>query len=220
MTPILVDDPVERAGYWQDNSGLLVGIDIDGVIADIVGQLVKYAMDLWGYSIDARDLTSENVDTCTELSTTQVRHMFSTPSFFRTMSILPLAKESLDKLVQSGLGIVLVTDRFWYPRIQTDTLDWLRCNNIPFRSIHFATRSDKAGLTAQLGIRFFIEDQLSNANLLSEVCTRVFLVDRPYNQGPTSASVLRVASLEEAVRKLCDSVSARRACQEDAARLL
>ncbi|MEK6408388.1 MAG: hypothetical protein AABN34_15785 [Acidobacteriota bacterium] len=86
MTP-MVDDPVDPTGYWQDINGFLVGIDIDGVIADIVGQLVKYARDLWGYSINANDLTSENVNTCTELSTAQALQMFSTPSFFRTMSV-------------------------------------------------------------------------------------------------------------------------------------
>ena len=199
-----VSELVDRARCSQEAEGLPVGIDIDGVIADIAGQLVRYARELWGCSIDLRDLTSENIETCTELSATQALQIFSTPSFFRTMSVLPQARESLNELKQIGFEVVLVTDRFWYPSIQTDTLSWLRCNKIPFHSIRFSPKSEKGTLSHELGIKFFVEDQLSNANLLSEVCSEVFLVDRPYNQGSALPCVSRVKSLEQAVRRLRD----------------
>jgi uncharacterized HAD superfamily protein len=69
---------------------------------------------------------------------------------------------------------------------------------IRVNSLVFATKTEKQSVALNLELAWFIEDQRSNANLLSEVC-RVLLIDRPYNQGLLAPDVLRVKTLRQAV---------------------
>lgn len=186
-----------------------VGIDIDGVLSDIAGHLVRFANDRFGCKLSVEDLTSEDVETCSNLTAEQLRQIFSTSRFFQTMPAFKSVGESLKQLSESGWRIVLVTDRFWYAEIQDDTVEWLREHDIPFDSVSFVRKADKATFARKFRIKFFIEDQLSNANRLARVCDRVFLIDRPYNQGSTFRSVTRVSNLAEAILCLASDQAKR-----------
>jgi uncharacterized HAD superfamily protein len=102
------------------------------------------------------------------------------------------------QLIADGYAVHIVTDRFWYPQIQNDTRKWLSNRVIRVNSLVFAHKTEKQSVARNLEIGWFIEDQRSNANLLSEVC-RVLLIDQPYNQGLLSSDVLRVETLQQAV---------------------
>jgi uncharacterized HAD superfamily protein len=65
---------------------------------------------------------------------------------------------------------------------------------------------EKPYFAAQLSANWFIEDRLSNALLLSPVC-RVLLVDRPYNQGSTAESVIRVQDISRAAAVITDTLN-------------
>jgi uncharacterized HAD superfamily protein len=185
----------------------VVGIDIDGVISDIAGHITQFAREMYGCVITPESITAENLETCSDLSYDQVREIFSTSRFFKTLPILPKAKESLAQLTSEGWHIALMTDRFWYSDIQRDTLNWLRVNEIPFDSLYYVNKREKALHSRDLNIKLFIEDQLSNANLLSAVCERVILIDRSYNQGPAKPAVTRVSDIDEAVDALRSYIS-------------
>jgi uncharacterized HAD superfamily protein len=175
----------------------LIGVDIDGVLSDIAGHLVAFVNERFGYSLSSSDLTSEDVETCTDVSAEQLKEIFSSPAFFQTLPLIAGADASLEHLVRAGWKVVIMTDRFWYQEIQKDTLKWLRANRIPFESVHFVKKTEKAQTARELGIEVFVEDQRSNANALAQVCSRVFLIDRTYNQGPTDESVTRVTNIDE-----------------------
>jgi uncharacterized HAD superfamily protein len=177
----------------------LVGIDIDGVLSDIAGHLVQFANDQFGHDLSIGDITSEDVETCSDVSKEQLTQIFCTPRFFQTLPVLSSASESLVRLKASNWRIVLVTDRFWYPGIKNDTLEWLRKHNFSFDSLHFIRKVEKANFARDSSIPIFIEDQLSNANGLARVCDKVFLIDRSYNQGPAEDAVIRVSDVGEAV---------------------
>jgi uncharacterized HAD superfamily protein len=185
--------------------GRLIGIDIDGVLSDIAAHLVEFADTMFGYRLSLEDLTSENVETCSPLTSDQLKDIFSSSSFFQTLPAFKAASKSLNLLRECGLGVVLITDRFWYPEIQVDTLQWLQKNKLPFDRLYFVPKAKKAEFASKLDIKLFIEDQLSNANTLARVCDTVFLINRSYNQGRTEQSVTRVSSLEEAVSTLSAS---------------
>ncbi len=102
------------------------------------------------------------------------------------------------RLTTAGYAVHIVTDRFWYPQIQDDTRKWLSNRLIHVNSLVFARKTQKQSVARNLEIGWFIEDQRSNANLLSEVC-RVLLIDQPYNQGLLAPDILRVETLQQAV---------------------
>ena len=169
------------------------------MLSDIAGHLVRFANDQFGHKLSIGDVTSEDVETCSDVSREQLTQIFSTARFFQTIPAYYSAGESLEQLRKSGWKVVLVTDRFWYSEIQRDTLNWLREHGIPFDSVNFVRKVDKANFARKSRIKFFIEDQLSNANHLAGVCERVLLIDRPYNQGYASQSVTRVSNIGEAI---------------------
>jgi uncharacterized HAD superfamily protein len=120
--------------------------------------------------------------------------------------MIPHAREALSKLKAAGFCVHIVTDRFWYTGIHADTADWLKRHRIPFDSVVFARKAAKHGVAERLKVRYFIEDQLSNARLLAPLC-RVLLLDRPYNQGAIANQVTRVDSLKEAVARIVEETS-------------
>jgi uncharacterized HAD superfamily protein len=67
----------------------------------------------------------------------------------------------------------------------------------------FARKVEKHDVAEKLKVRYFIEDQLSNARPLAPLC-RVLLLDRPYNQGETPDRVSRVENLKEAVAQIVE----------------
>lgn len=181
-----------------------VGVDLDGVIADIVTQLVRFSRSEYDLRLVPSEFRSENIETCTPIKTKQLRKLFGEPKFFQTMRAMQGARRSLMQLIAAGYAVHIVTDRFWYPEIQDDTRRWLSDRLIRVNSLVFATKTQKQSVARNLEIGWFIEDQRSNANLLSEVC-RVLLIDRPYNQGLLAPDVLRVKTLPQAVDAVTQS---------------
>ena len=172
-------------------------------MSDIVVQFCEYASELFGEELSTTDIVSENIDTCTKLSRNQLAEIFRTRQFFQTMPVIDCAIDSLRRLKKSGYRTILMTDRFWYPEIGDDTLVWLQENGIPYDSLYFVSKAEKANFSRDLGIKIFVEDQLSNARSLAKVCDGVFLINRPYNQGIVQSPIVRVSSLSEAVSSLC-----------------
>jgi uncharacterized HAD superfamily protein len=181
-----------------------IGIDIDGVISDIAGHVIDYASQMFECLIAPQQITSDRMETCTDLSGEQLTSIFRTPEFWRTLPLIPTTREWLREISQMNWEIVLMSDRFWYPAIEDDTRTWLTKHDIPFDLLEFARRAEKAQRSRDLGIRVFIEDQLSNANMLADVCEKVFLLDRTYNHGNLSKVATRVFDLQQITRYLAD----------------
>ncbi|MGH9556308.1 MAG: 5' nucleotidase, NT5C type, partial [Terriglobales bacterium] len=182
----------------------------DGVLSDIVAQIVRFAHRRFGVSLSRESFTSENAETCTSLSRHQLVELFTSSDFYRTMPCMSEAKRLLQVLTKHGATVHIITDRFWYPEIQEDTRYWLGKNHLVFDSLHFVRKTEKQRKAKELGIEWFIEDQISNAVLISSECD-VVLVDRPYNRGLLPTRVVRVERLEEASRMILGCIANARA---------
>lgn len=174
------------------------------MLADIVTQLVHFSQIEYNLHLVSSEFRSENIETCTPIKSEQLKRLFCEPRFFQTMRPIRGARRALTRLMSRGHMIHIVTDRFWYPGIQDDTRNWLASRMIRVNSVNFARKTEKQSVARKLGIDWFIEDQRSNANLLSGVC-RVVLINRPYNHGFLNPDVLRVNTLQEAVEVVLDN---------------
>jgi len=183
-----------------------VGIDLDGVIADIVTQLVRFSRSHFDLRLMPSEFRSENIETCTPITAHQLRTLFHEPKFFQNMRAVQGARQLLMRLEAAGYRIHIITDRFWYPDIHEDTCHWLSNRMIRVTSVVFANKAEKQKVARDLALGWFIEDQRSNANLLSEVC-RVFLIDKPYNQGALAPNVQRIKNLSTAVNLLVQGLA-------------
>lgn len=179
-----------------------IGVDIDGVISDIAKHIIDYAAQKFGCVIPPEQITSDRMENCTNLSAEQLISIFQNPEFFRTLPLISSTRDWLNEASRKGSEIVLMTDRFWYSGIEEDTRCWLGTHQIPFDVLEFTRRAQKAERARELAIRIFLEDQLSNANMLAEVCERVFLLDRTYNQGEVSPNVIRISTCSDCLDSL------------------
>jgi uncharacterized HAD superfamily protein len=188
-------------------AGPVVGCDLDGVIGDIVPQLVRFSRTQHRIRLTRKHIVSENLETCAPIRQEQLHRLFENPEFFRSLPVVSGARKSLLTLREAGCAIHIVTDRFWYGEIDEDTTNWLVRHRIPFDSVAFARKAQKQDVAHRLKIDWFIEDQLSNARLLSSICP-VLLLDRPYNQGATPEHVTRVNDLQQAVAAIVELMGA------------
>lgn len=173
-----------------------IGIDIDGVIANVLGGVQRYALKHWGTIIDINQVTCYGLTGCTPIVEAQIEEMFGDAAFYRELEILPEAGEGLRRL--RHYDIHLVTAR--PTRLWNVTHEWLLGHAVPYLAV--SHNPSKAAYAARMGIRVFVEDKRETAIELAEVCREVYLVDWPYNRGSLPKNVVRVASLNDAVDRI------------------
>jgi uncharacterized HAD superfamily protein len=100
------------------------------------------------------------------------------------------------KVLNKFMDFYIITHRDWYPDSRNDTHYRLWLDSIPHEQIIFSRDKDK--WAKLLDVDFFIEDVLDNANVIAlNSDAKVFLLEREYNQGPTTKNVERIKSLKD-----------------------
>lgn len=186
----------------------VVGVDIDGVLADYPRSFVDFINKELGtdYTMDTVD--SYDIYECLGISTelgVKLKDRYRQTGQKRFIPVCEGAKEMLTWLREQGYKIMLLTARPYqeYKRIFADTLEWLDKNELPYDSIIFDEKKEER-LIKEFGkdrIEFFIDDVASNANNISRLGVPCYLVTRPYNKGAKLADgVTRIDKLEEVMK--------------------
>lgn len=173
-----------------------VGIDIDGVITNVLAGVRNYAMQHWGTIIDPETVSRYNLVGCTGITEEQIGVMFDDAEFYRRLEILPEAGDALRRL--RHYDIHLVTAR--PVKLWNVTHEWLLGHAVPYLAV--SHQPSKVAYAVRMGIKVFVEDKREAAIELAEVCREVYLVDWPYNRGKLPNNVIRVASLWAAVDRI------------------
>jgi uncharacterized HAD superfamily protein len=182
--------------------GLIVGVDIDGVLADYPRAFVDWAADYMGLlPIDEEPDTLDmgewlGVDGETLI---MLKHEWRESGLKRYMPVCTGATELLVRLVRKH-KVVLLSARPYkeHKRIFADTMEWLDTNGLLHDAVLFDENKNER-LLREYGadrIAFFIEDNREQANRMASCGVSVYLLDRPYNQGDTHEGVTRVDRLE------------------------
>ena len=186
----------------------VVGVDIDGVLADYPRSFVDFINKELGtnYTMDMVD--SYDIYECLGISTelgVKLKDRYRQTGQKRFIPVCEGAKEMLTWLREQGYKIMLLTARPYqeYKRVFADTLEWLDKNELPYDSIIFDEKKEER-LIKEFGkdrIEFFIDDVVSNANNISRLGVPCYLVTRPYNKGAKLADgVTRIDKLEEVMK--------------------
>lgn len=177
---------------------MIIGVDIDNVIADTEKELRRVLLDTKGICLDREDITNyslRNITGVDDETLGEILAMFNDGGVFEGLDVIEGAKETLGRLVVAH-RIVLVTSRPERVRAQTET--WLKRESIPYHELMFAQDSKVNGVPYEL----FIEDQDNFARELAEDGTFVLLFDAPWNRHVEHVNIDRVYSWED-VRKFC-----------------
>ncbi len=177
---------------------MIVGVDIDNVIADTEKEVRRVLENDRGVSLVREDFRHYAIENMPELSKDDLEYVldrFRDGSIFLNVTVIVGARETLERLMQKH-KVILVTSR--PPSVEAYTRKWLEKNCVPFHELHFTPESKVNGIPYDL----FIEDQDNFACEIAESGSYVLLYDAPWNQHVSHDSMERVFSWDD-IRKFC-----------------
>ena len=184
---------------------MIVGLDIDGVVADFISPFLRVAEKRVGNGpIPADTITDLSFKQHPFLSERIVSECMKAvsydPDFWRDLSPLlsPGEWEKLDTLSRKD-QLVFITHR--YERETYDihevTKDWLRKHGISKPLVYF-TQESKVDLVKNLSVGLFMDDRHENCQEVAEKTNAIVVMPhRPYNRAFSHPQVNRIANFNE-----------------------
>mgnify|MGYP000846290586 FL=1 len=174
----------------------VIGLDIDGVVADSFPVFLEelnrhYGKDIT--KIDNYDMTKVfdvDGDDLESFFNENVEYLFSAPK------PMPGALETIDSWLRAKHEIIFVTARGG-DREEKITLDWFEKYNLPQDKIIFTGGLSKTFPVKKYGINVFVDDFMTNALEIAAIGVPVLLMNAPYNQGKLPHGVKRCFNWEE-----------------------
>ncbi|WP_297006583.1 5' nucleotidase, NT5C type [uncultured Corynebacterium sp.] len=167
------------------NGRAVLGLDVDGVIADYAGGLRPYAASDFGVIADGLpepDIYSI-VDAWPFSDYAHYRRVHRAAveaGLYRSLPLIPGAAEAIRELSTAGVHVRIVTHRLFiggqHARVVSDTVAWLEKHRIPYMSLCFT------GLKDSVGAHVYVEDSPANIAALREEGWPVFVADQKYNR--------------------------------------
>lgn len=202
-----------------------IGVDIDGVLNNHENVFVEILKETTGKSLKCSDIKSLPVSISTDVTRDEEHNIFETKEYWESQKLAAGAKQYLIEEIRNTIGYkpYIFTWRNWNVDkdlkgeqvkfdIEKHTKKWLKDNGIVFEKIIFESGNYDAPISLfsskyktryyyakKYKIRYFVEDNLRNAEKLSHICEYVFLVDHPYNQTENALpyNVIRVSNWQE-----------------------
>ncbi len=210
----------------------IIGVDIDGVLNKHEETFVYVLEKLTGEKYSAEDIKSLPVHISTNISREDEHSVFETKDYWELQSLNDEVKEYLNEEIHNTIGFktYIFTWRNWNVckniagqelcfNIEKHTKQWLKTKGVVFNKIKFEKGNYDSPISLfnskyktrffyaqKYKIRYFVEDNLRNAEKLSRICEYVFLIDHPYNQtDKLPYNVIRVCGwkdISEWIKKL------------------
>lgn len=158
---------------------LKLGVDLDGVVVDIVGAMLPHLSLVCGYEVTERDIGCYEFQTALGLDDSQMDRVWNLVEQERLYSrALPVDGAVTYLAELNGVDWRFVTSRPKWTR--GVTLDWLNGYGLGHREVVFTSRGKPAAV--DLGLNVFIEDDMETALELAGHGVHVLLFDHPWNQ--------------------------------------
>jgi uncharacterized HAD superfamily protein len=183
-----------RQDFSRYVKGEVAMVDIDGVLADYPTSFFNFVREHYG--IDRDPATQESYDLARVFGVDKktyedMKFRYRESGYKRSIPVVEGAAEGLYFLKSEGYKVVLFTARpkNEFSRIETDTLYWLKQNDMVFDALFFSERKheDLETIYQELRPAFFVEDNEGNARNLANIGIPVYLFNRPYHSHDTQA---------------------------------
>ena len=184
---------------------MLLGLDIDGVVADFLSPFLRFVAKKTGNGpIPAETITDFSFKQHPVLTEKIVEECMVAvsydPEFWHHLSPLlsPAEWEALEALSRKA-ELVFITHR--YARETYDigqvTSDWLHRQGIS-KPVVYCTQESKATLVERLGVKLFVDDRHENCQEVAEKThATVLMPHRQYNQAFIHPRVKRIRHFNE-----------------------
>jgi len=202
---------VVKQRFYQERvlkyDGKIVGVDIDGVLADYPRSFIEFVNEKTGNHYPWQNIREYNISDVlikwglNPDDAARLKHLYRDSGQKRFIPVIEGARQFLDELKYMGYTVVLLTSRpiNRYKRIFADTQYWLVENKLHYDVILFDEAKGER-LVKEFGqdkVEFFVDDVAGFANGISDAGLKCYLIDKAYNQVPIKDNVIRVTSLKE-----------------------
>lgn len=187
-----------------------IGIDLDEVVVDFVSSFLnfynqKYKKNISINDLKSYDLSEVGIGKNIETSKKFVDEFFHNEESDR-LSLVDGVRSAIIKLSLDH-QLYIITARSIKYQEKTKRFIQKYFSKTPFEIIHSGDvykeqGRTKADICNELDLIYFIEDHLKYAFQCSGISTRVFLLDKPWNQGAVNGNITRVKSWEEILEKI------------------
>lgn len=176
----------EQTDHPRDINGhAVLGLDIDGVVADYAGGLRPYVVADLGCA--PADLPEPEIyDIVSAWPFTgydhyrRIHRAAVEDGLYRDLPVIPGAPAAIRELSDAGVHVRIVTHRLFtggqHARVVSDTVAWLEKHRIPYMSLCFT------GLKDSVGAHAYVEDSPANIAALRAEGWPVFVADQKYNR--------------------------------------
>ena len=190
---------------------MLIGVDLDEVLADLLSAFIRYHNDKYGTSLDREGFHSYDLwkawGGTREDAVQKVKDFYKT-KYFKNITPLSGSVRGIDILCKTN-ELIVITSRPSY--VEEETKEWINYY-FPdkFSDIYFVAnpyqpgiyKRKKSDICRELGVDVFIEDCFNYARDCANNGTHVFLFDSPWNRsGKLPTGVVRVKSWGEIVKR-------------------
>lgn len=172
----------------------LIGLDIDGVLANTPKKLAEIFSRELGFEIKEKDIRLFDLD---KLYKGRAYDIFKTNELeiYVNVELEEGALETLNRL-KKDFHIIYLSNR---PTTFYDiTLNWIRLNGLPllnYTSLIFT--HDKVSITKRMNISLVVEDNPYNIELMANAHIPVIIFDRPYNDYINPSGTFRAKNWHE-----------------------
>ena len=159
---------------------LKIGLDVDGVIIDLVSVMLPYLSIECGYNVNHEDIHCYNIDEALGLQNKMVGIIEEVYKSKNLKQAPPIegAIEGINRLSKGSVYLITVRPE----KTRTDTEWWLDKHNIDYDELVFTSEGDKSSIVRRFNVDIFVEDCLDHAISLSSNDVNTLLLDKPWNR--------------------------------------
>lgn len=178
----------------------IIGIDIDGVLADYPKSFINFAEKETGikFNIKGYDISEKIGKIIGVEKAKKIKEKYRISGQKRFIPVIENSQKAL-KILSKKYKIVLLSARpiKQYKRIFPDTIEWLKKNNFNYDAILWDEKKEEKVIKEFPNMKFMVEDVKENANKIAKKGYKVYLINKTYNRGKVEKNVTRVKNWEE-----------------------
>jgi len=177
-----------------------IAIDLDGVVVNLVGQMLPKLSELAGRRVSPVDIVEFDIGAALELNRRQMEELWAwlrqTDSYRRARPVEGALGAILRLKQLAGRSILFVTCR--PEELRPETTDWLQSHGLAEFPLMFRPEGPKVLASDQAAM--LIEDDPRDIHALSRLVERLILLERPWNRSARlPANCLRVPRWRDVV---------------------
>ena len=158
-----------------------IGLDLDGVVVDIIAPILPHLTDIVGRPVTTEDLTCFDLRECLNLNEAQMKRLRRLILWGELYSQAPPidgAIEGIQRLANHEIWFVTARPE----NTRQHTVEWLERYELPSSPLVLTEHGKK--IVGDMGFDLFVDDDVGTALGLAELGVSVLLFDHPWNQHP------------------------------------